>query len=210
MACLLCTSFKGNQESENLAFPGLPPKPCSLPQEADRGETRGLPFFWFGSWAVLDRCREGGEQENSLGEESISPLGSALCGCGRQAAYAVSVRRSSPPQQVIADFSFLSGLERCPPATHTLHLPSPACTAVFIRLSLFPVLCKEALGEALLQLPCVNALFPVCTLTDVRAGLGIGDLGAARHRLSEAPMPWVGECVGGCGVSRGVHRGAYV
>ena len=121
VACLLCTSFKGNQESENLAFPGLPSKRCSLPQEADRGEARGLPFFWFGSWAVLGRCREGGEQENGLGEESISPLGSALCGCGRQAAYAVSVRRSSPPQQVIADFSFLSGLEM--PSCHSYSSP---------------------------------------------------------------------------------------
>lgn len=71
----------------------------------------GSLSFGFGSWAALDRWREGGEQDSAVGEESTFALGSALCGCGRQAAYAVSVRWPSPPRQVPADFSFLSGLE---------------------------------------------------------------------------------------------------
>lgn len=91
------------------------------PRRLTEETPEGSLSFGFGLWAALDRWRGGGEQENGLGEESISPLGSALCGCSRQAAHAVSVRRSSPPQQVIADFSSLSGLEM--PSCHSYSSP---------------------------------------------------------------------------------------
>lgn len=129
-----------------------------------------------------------------------------LCGCSRQAACAVSVRWSSPPRQVTADFfPFQSRDALLPLVLFTSH-PQGVLQHSLDFLS-FQFFVNRPLVKLFSKYP---TLFPVCTLTDVIVGLGIGVLGATQHCLSEAPIPWVGEYVGGCGVSRRVHRGADV
>lgn len=69
----------------------------------------------------------------------------------------------------------------------TPHLPSfpppspPACTAISIRLSLLPLLCKLSLYEAPLKLLNLNVPFFVHTLIDMLVGLGTGVHLANQH-----------------------------
>lgn len=64
-----------------VSRPSLAVYPRRLTDETPGGSLS----FGSGLWAALDRWREGGEQENGLGEESVFPLGSTcVAAAGRQ------------------------------------------------------------------------------------------------------------------------------
>lgn len=104
MPPLLPTSCNVNRESENLAFLGLPSKPCSLPQEADRWDTSGHPCPWV--WSVRSTGQMEGRRRERIGSWGgyLFPwLPPCVAAAGRQ-RFEASVRWWPPLGRVASPF----------------------------------------------------------------------------------------------------------